>query len=155
MDDFLAACRRSGKVVCVPALRKRTGRYGWALLEEEAPVQMGRWGILEPAKPRWVAAERLELIVIPGLAFDRVGGRLGHGGGHFDRLLAQGRGFKVGVAFERQILAAVPSEAHDVPMDAVVTETTFTRVRGPVRRAETKKKKDGGGLVPGAPSAGG
>lgn len=74
--------------------------------------------------------DTLEVALVAGLAFDRRGFRLGYGAGYFDRFLA-GRSFpKLGLAYELQLVEALPVEAHDVPMDLVVTEAT-TRRRAP------------------------
>jgi 5-formyltetrahydrofolate cyclo-ligase len=92
----------------------------------------GAWQILEP-KPEWRAnAERrvnpaeLDLIIVPGLAFDRNCDRLGFGKGYYDRLLRGVRpdALKIAPAFDCQIVATIPVLPHDVRMDMVVTETT-------------------------------
>ena len=67
------------------------------------------------------------LAIIPGLAFDPAGFRLGHGGGYFDRFLARRDLPAVGVAFDLQIVDRLPTEAHDRPMDIVVTEERTLR----------------------------
>jgi 5-formyltetrahydrofolate cyclo-ligase len=90
-----------------------------------ADLRPGVLGILEPvpeAAP--VEPEALELILVPGLLFDRRGGRLGRGKGHYDRLLARlAPGCtKLGVTPEARIVPALPLEAHDIRMDALVTE---------------------------------
>lgn len=79
---------------------------------------------LRPDPGRRVEPADLDLIVVPGLAFDRQGGRLGHGKGYYDRLLASTRpdARRVAVAFECQLVDRVPQLEHDVPMDKVVTE---------------------------------
>ncbi len=90
----------------------------------------GRFGILEPDPAlrdiphRRVAPEELDLLIVPGVAFDRRGGRLGHGHGFYDRLLGKIRPQvpKIGLAFASQIVPAVPTETHDVYLDCVVTE---------------------------------
>ena len=61
-------------------------------------------------------------IVVPGVALDAQGGRLGHGRGHLDRLLAQSGALLVGLCFENRLVEAVPMEPHDVRMDVVATE---------------------------------
>ena len=63
------------------------------------------------------------MVVVPGVAFDAQGGRLGHGRGHFDRLLARSPALRVGLCSEARLVAAVPMEPHDVRMDVVATET--------------------------------
>ncbi len=73
--------------------------------------------------------EEVEIAVVPGVAFDVVGGRLGQGGGHYDRLL----GFldvdcdRVGFCFSCQVVPFVPCEEHDEPVDLVVTERALYR----------------------------
>jgi len=72
----------------------------------------------------------VDLVVTPGLAFDSSGGRLGHGGGHYDRLLAgttMQQAFKVGLALECQMVERVPMNARDIRLDAVVTERAVYR----------------------------
>jgi 5-formyltetrahydrofolate cyclo-ligase len=73
------------------------------------------------------------LIIAPVLAFDRRGGRVGQGGGHYDRTLealrARGEVFVLGLAYAGQEIASVPSEAHDQALDAILTETGYIEVR--------------------------
>ena len=87
----------------------------------------GRWGIPEPpVRPdtEVAASEPHDLIVVPGVAFDEGGYRIGHGGGFYDDFLRhQSAALKVGVVYEELLLAAVPTEAHDMPVDLIVTES--------------------------------
>ena len=92
-----------------------------------APGEMVPGPIGAPEPPAWARAlppESIDLIVVPGLAFDAAGGRLGRGGGHYDATLAAMplRTPRVGLAFEAQLVPKVPREPHDVALDAVVTE---------------------------------
>lgn len=97
----------------------------------ETDLHPGWRGVREPrpGRRRSVPPEQLDALVVPGVAFDRRGHRLGYGGGHFDRLLARVRPgtVVVGVAFGVQVVDAVPREAHDVPVDVVVTEAGALR----------------------------
>jgi 5-formyltetrahydrofolate cyclo-ligase len=87
-------------------------------------------GILEPRnevrceKERKASVERIDLIIVPGVAFDRKGGRVGHGRGYYDRMLCRARpGTSViGLAFECQIVPEVPMMEHDVFVHKVITE---------------------------------
>lgn len=91
-------------------------------LEELKP---GDLGILEPCEPISEAHPKdIDLIVIPGLAFDHKGNRLGQGKGHYDRLLKETKGFKVGLAFDEQVTEELPTETHDVPLDLLLTDST-------------------------------
>ncbi len=128
---LLEDCRRQGRRVCVPAFCRRRREYFPAWLLPDAALAPGYGGIDEPRDPQWVAAgERVDLAVVPGLAFDPAGMRLGHGGGHYDRLLAQSalRGaFKIGLAFGMQVVKELPGCPWDIVMDAVVTELGMYR----------------------------
>ncbi len=132
---LLAACRRANQRVLVPAFRAAAGAYGLAWLGPRARLAPGRGGVAEPVRPRWAPrAARADLAVVPGLAFDCAGGRLGYGRGHYDRLLAAPtlRGaLKVGLAFAGQIVSRVPMGPRDVRLDVIVTETAvFRRLAG-------------------------
>jgi 5-formyltetrahydrofolate cyclo-ligase len=127
---LLAACWKTGKQVWVPAYRKKVLRYTLARLRPDDPVAAGHWAVPEPTHPRWAVPARVDLVVTPGLAFDRTGDRLGHGRGHYDRLLAGAalqKAFKVGLALECQMVARVPMNARDIRLDAVVTERAVYR----------------------------
>lgn len=94
-------------------------------------LRPNRYGILEP--PGAPRAPRLDLIVLPLVAFDAQGRRLGMGGGYYDRMLARSRAhrrpLRVGLAFALQELRAVPADARDARLDAVVTELGMRRFR--------------------------
>jgi len=86
-------------------------------------VEPGAYGIGEPvAACRAVDPAEVELILVPGVAFDRRGGRLGYGGGYYDRFLQACPAPRVALAFDLQIVDAVPREDHDLLVDAVVTD---------------------------------
>lgn len=120
---LLAECRRLGQRVCVPAFDDRSGCYRLAWLTTNDILTPGRWQVPEPIEPNWIShPEAVNVVMVPGLAFDAEGHRLGHGSGGFDRLLEKLDAFKIGLAFAAQIKPRVPVELHDIPMDAVVTD---------------------------------
>ena len=83
----------------------------------------GSFGILEPTGPSDVALESIDLALVPGVAFDRNGGRLGHGKAYYDRFLAQSalqHLKRVGVCFDFQVVPSVPTEKHDVLMQRLI-----------------------------------
>lgn len=82
-----------------------------------------QFGIPEPVGPVYESLDKIEMIVVPGVAFDRQRNRMGRGRGFYDRLLkSTPNAVKVGVAFDFQIFDSIPVEVFDVPMDVVVTE---------------------------------
>ncbi|MFQ5509797.1 MAG: 5-formyltetrahydrofolate cyclo-ligase [Leptospirillia bacterium] len=91
-------------------------------------MQPGVWDIPEPVDGLTpVSPEEVGILLLPGVAFDPSGGRLGYGRGYFDRVLAKTSGLKVGLGFDGQVVDQVPTEAHDVAMDLVVTPTRIIR----------------------------
>ena len=126
---ILAACHRLGQRICVPAFNNRAGCYrlAWMTANDDI-LAIGRLQVLEPVDPVWIAQpETVDVVIVPGLAFDANCHRLGHGRGWMDRLLEGFSAYKIGLAFAAQIVAAVPRQEHDVPMDIVVTEKEIYR----------------------------
>jgi 5-formyltetrahydrofolate cyclo-ligase len=98
-------------------------------MDAQATWVAGPFGIQEPdpALPA-AAAGTLDLIVVPGVAFGEKGGRIGRGAGFYDRALThQVSALRVALAFDFQVLARVPQEPHDQPVDWVLTETRDLR----------------------------
>lgn len=89
-------------------------------------LRLGVYGILEPdpAKTRRVKAAEIECVLVPGVAFDRQGYRLGRGGGYYDRFLktVRARTTKVGLGFSFQAVDHIPKNKHDVRLDIILTD---------------------------------
>lgn len=122
--------RARGSVVLYPRVRDRQLELAEVLALTDLVV--GYAGVLEPG-PECVThpPRAAALLCVPGLCFDRRGGRLGRGGGHYDRLLAEVRpdALRVGVCFEDQIVESVPRTGRDATMDVLVTPTETRPVR--------------------------
>ena len=116
----------AGKTVAAPRVddAKRMLEL-YAIADLERDVVPSPQGIPEPARHCLpVARERIDFVVVPGLAFDAAGNRLGYGGGFYDRLLPLLPGAaRVAGAFDLQIVPRVPVGPNDIPIDAVVTES--------------------------------
>lgn len=101
----------------------------FVVTDEATPTSAGSFGIPEPAEGQVIPLDRHDLVLVPLVAFDSAGNRLGQGGGYYDRAFAATTGRKlpdrpvrVGVAHSFQQISDVPTEAWDVSLDAVVTE---------------------------------
>ena len=94
------------------------------------PLQPSGYGPKEPARRVAVDPARLDVVVTPGLAFDRSGHRLGYGGGHYDRYLERlgAHAVRIGIGFASQVLDEVPSEPTDQLVDVIVTDGEVVRV---------------------------
>lgn len=115
-----------GKVVALPFFDSQTGLYSARAVSRRSELVPGQFGVLEPgAGCPAVPLNQLDLVLVPGVAFDLGGRRLGRGKGFFDRLLAEVRGHKCGVAFDTQIVAEVPEEPHDIRVDSILTPTRW------------------------------
>jgi 5-formyltetrahydrofolate cyclo-ligase len=118
----------SGKRIVVPYCLDGELELFW--LENMDELELGMYRILEPkVELRDVASKRLtptdlDLVMVPGVAFDRNGGRTGHGKGYYDKLLQHARKDAplVALSFECQLFEEIPAESHDIFMDKVVTE---------------------------------
>lgn len=131
-DAIIGQCRAEKKLLFVPAFMNTLRKYVPALFKPGAEVSLGRFNILEPVNPQWIKARKIDLVFVPGLAFDRQGGRIGHGGGYYDDLLSQESlraACKVGLAFDFQMYEHLPLRTRDVRMDIVVTESIIYRCR--------------------------
>ena len=80
------------------------------------------YGIMEPAGETFTEIEKIDLIITPGVAFDKSGNRLGRGKAYYDKLLKSTNAFKVGVCFNFQFLDWVPTDMHDIKMDLVLSD---------------------------------
>lgn len=95
---------------------------------EETRLELGSFQIEEPTGNDLTDVDDIELMVIPAVAFDRKGNRLGRGKGFYDRLLKTSRATKIGVGYEFQLLDSIPCEPHDVAMDMVITQKTLIKL---------------------------
>jgi len=83
----------------------------------------GKYNILEPSEIREIDEKKVDVIIVPGVVFDKKGYRIGYGKGYYDKLLHRfGHAVKIGLAFDMQIVDSVPKEEHDIKMDIVITE---------------------------------
>jgi 5-formyltetrahydrofolate cyclo-ligase len=120
-----------GCTVAVPCIvSSRQGRMRFVDLH--GPLRPGPFGILEPRSHQWRSAFAMDIVFMPLVGFDNSGNRIGMGRGFYDRHFEfrhrrqhWHRPLLIGIAFEVQRIDALPVAAHDVPLDAVVTESTL------------------------------
>jgi 5-formyltetrahydrofolate cyclo-ligase len=119
-----------GAAPALPVAESRDGLLAFRLWNPAEGLAEDAFGV--PAPPRSAAAAAPRLVVAPLLAFDRRGGRLGQGGGHYDRTLenlrAAGPVFVVGLGYAGQEVEEIPMEAHDQRLDAILTEAGYIEI---------------------------
>jgi 5-formyltetrahydrofolate cyclo-ligase len=126
-----------GKKIVVPWCNAQ-GELELFHLENMEELTVGMYKILEPKAElrslpaKQVAAADLDLVMVPGVAFDRSGARMGHGKGYYDKLLQHARPDAplVALAFECQLFPEIPTAAHDIYMDRIITEMAVYDGRG-------------------------
>lgn len=124
-EKILCHALAKGKRVCVPFILDKNSKMEAAHIRNMEDLVIGTYGILSVAADKMERIEpmKINFIVVPGVAFDRQGHRLGMGGGFYDRFLIQAKnGFRLGIAFDRQLLKQVPFNETDCRMHAVLTE---------------------------------
>lgn len=114
--------RAEGKAVALPRVDGDEIRFH-RVDDPDVPLVRSAFGIDEPAAEE-PCADPAGLVLVPGLAFDTGGYRLGRGRGFYDRFLGRSRGalFALGLCFEEQLVEAVPHDERDIPMDAILTD---------------------------------
>ena len=123
--------RQRGGTVALPAV-VGDRQIEWRQFQGAGRLAPGRWGLQEPPPDAPVVTpDAVAAVVVPGLAFGRDGSRLGMGGGFYDTALAQTEAARLGVVVDRALVDAVPTEPHDLRMDAVVTDHGVWRIPRP------------------------
>lgn len=115
------------KIVVIPITHPDTKTLSLSVLKNFDDLKKGAFDILElPLEKRIsIDPKAIDLVIVPGLLFDKQGHRLGHGHGYYDRLLKKITAPKIGLAYACQIVPKLMNEAHDVPVDHIVTEKQF------------------------------
>lgn len=122
---------RSGKRLCLPRVSPDKSRLTFHVVKDLKVLSPGTYGILEPPAKEPVDIRSIDLVLVPGLAFDRQGYRLGFGAGYYDQVipLMSPDAAAVGLCYSFQVLDRVPRAPHDVPVHALLTEKGFMPCR--------------------------
>jgi len=130
MWPLVAEALGEGKTVALPRFGMAQGGYVACEVKDPAKeLQVGRFDIREPLERcSEIPVNRLDFILVPGIAFDLQGRRLGRGKGYYDRLLAGAQGRACGVAFDCQIVSELPVEPQDVRVNCILTPTRWLLV---------------------------
>ncbi|MGZ9583842.1 5-formyltetrahydrofolate cyclo-ligase [Paenibacillus marinisediminis] len=145
---LLLRLRAEGHIIYIPRTQVKEHHLSWYAWTDQLPLAQGVFGIMEPSEHALPISEQecelADIVFVPGLAFDRRGGRLGMGAGYYDRFLS--RWFSLNtdsrdatasatipilwsLIYKWQLLDEIPMEPHDVPINVIVTENELIRTR--------------------------
>ena len=96
---------------------------------EQTSLQLGAFHIEEPQGDETVSIDDIEMVVVPAMAYDRQGNRVGRGKGYYDRLLADSKAIKIGVAYDCQLVDEIDTDSFDQPVDIVITQSRTYKIR--------------------------
>lgn len=120
---------KSPTVCALPAFDAASQSYTARRVKNlETDIFTGKFGVSEPlASCEEIPLNRFDLVLVPGMAFDVSGHRLGRGKGFYDRILAQASGIKCGIGYDFQLLETIPTEVHDAKVDFIFTPSRGIR----------------------------
>jgi len=121
-EEMIKEARKLNKIIAVPVCEKNKIAIRPCKLNENASLKKGPYGVCEPAVKRSISLKRIDLVIVPGVAFDKKGNRLGRGKGCYDRFLRvlPEDTPSIGLAFDFQIIPSVPSHKHDVSVKKLI-----------------------------------
>ena len=124
---IITAAHSDGKKVVLPVTDSRTGIITPISVTADTLLSKGAFSVLEPVCGSVVPVENIDVVLVPGIAFDAKGARAGFGKGCYDRLLSGCYGVKVGYCYSNQLCEHIPVDENDVYMDYIVTEKALIK----------------------------
>ena len=118
---------KAKKNIVIPAFFEKLRQYKFVKLSSLNNLKIGPYQIPQPSKLLPVDSIKIDLVLLPGLAFSEDGPRLGYGKGVYDRLLADTDALKIGVAYDFQVIDHFESETHDIKVDLIATENRIIK----------------------------
>ena len=130
LQEFFADAFDKEKILAIPLIIGR-GIMQPVILKNFDELEVGEFGILTVRENsrKFIDAEKIDCVIVPGAAFDIHGKRLGLGGGYYDRFLKKTSAKKIALAFDFQVVENLPTESHDMPVDCIFTEKNFIEIR--------------------------
>lgn len=126
---------RQKKIIALPACNKSAKKLIFRRTDAFNQLSKSSYGLLEPneAETEPIDKQRIDLMIVPGVVFDRRGYRIGYGGGYYDRFLENGGIRTLSLLLDQQLTARIPADPYDRPVDQLITQT---RIIVPERAAE-------------------
>ena len=128
-ENMMKQSFADGKKIVLPITNGETGEITPYLIEENTQFVIGAFKVREPVGASIADVTKTDVIIVPGIAFDERGARVGFGKGCYDRLLAESSAVKIGYCYEYQVSEAIADEAHDMRMDYILTEKGIRKAK--------------------------
>lgn len=120
LDELISFAQQCGKKVLFP---KVVGdKLDFILIDKNTRYEKSKFNVIEPVINNNIWQNRIDLMLIPGVAFDKDNNRLGYGKGYYDKYLERIDTYKVGVCFSEQIIPKLDTECYDIKMDLIINE---------------------------------
>ncbi len=116
-----------GKCVVFPVTEQNSGIITPICVNENIVFEKGSFSVMEPQNTEIADMTKTDVVLVPGIAFDKSGTRVGFGKGCYDMLLKSYNGVKIGVCYDFQLQSEIPKDLHDVKMDYILTESGFKK----------------------------
>lgn len=120
--DIIKQSFADGKKVALPVTNQITGEIAPHIITEKTKFKPGAFSVDEPTDSQIADLSEIDVVIVPGIAFDRTGNRVGFGKGCYDMFLQNSRAIKAGFCYEFQLADEIPADKHDIKMDYVITE---------------------------------
>ena len=124
-SEIIKAAFADEKRLVLPVTDEKTGEITPVFFEETSVLEKGGFSIREPKNSHIAEKSAIDVVIVPGIAFDKRGARVGFGKGCYDMFLKDMQTVKIGFCYDFQLVGEIPSEEHDIKMDFVVTEKGF------------------------------
>lgn len=122
-SNIIESAISDGKEIIFPVTDSMTGEIAPFYAERDTKFSVGAFSVHEPVGTKRAEPEEIDVVIVPGIAFGTNGARIGFGKGCYDRFLANTNAVRVGCCYDFQLCDDIPTDAHDIPMDYLVTES--------------------------------
>ncbi|MFA7637558.1 MAG: 5-formyltetrahydrofolate cyclo-ligase [Monoglobales bacterium] len=127
-SEIMKAAFRDGKKLVLPVTDPKGFEITPVLIAEDTTFAQGTFSVTEPVGAKKANISDIDVVIVPGLSFDKKGNRLGFGKGCYDKFLINANALKVGYCYDFQVLDEIPADEHDIKMDYLITEKGLVKI---------------------------
>ena len=120
--DIIKKAFEDGKVLVFPITERENGEITPYFAEKDTVFKKGNFSVFEPCDTQMADPEKIDVVIVPGIAFDKSGNRIGFGKGCYDKFLKSTKAVRIGYCYEAQLCEEIPADGLDERMDWIITE---------------------------------